>query len=87
MQNIRDLLTFSGQEAFHTGPGTRPATPCCRSPSGVSPGSVQCTIYYDTICPRSSNPCYIVTYYINWVTTSWTYIMSIVHVVIERSKS
>ena len=25
-----------------------------------------------TICPRSSDPFYIVTHYINWVTTSWT---------------
>ena len=26
-----------------------------------------------TICPRSSDPFYIVTYYIKWVTTFWTY--------------
>ena len=26
-----------------------------------------------TVCPRSSDPFYIVTYYIKWVTTSWTY--------------
>ena len=26
-----------------------------------------------TICPRSSDPFYKVTYYIKWVTTSWTY--------------
>ena len=26
-----------------------------------------------TICPRSSDPFYIVNYYINWVTTSWTH--------------
>ena len=26
-----------------------------------------------TICPRSSDPFYLVTYYIKWVTTSWTY--------------
>ena len=25
-----------------------------------------------TICPRSSDPSNIVTYYIKWVTTSWT---------------
>ena len=25
------------------------------------------------ICPVSSDPFYIVTYYIKWVTTSWTY--------------
>ena len=25
------------------------------------------------ICPRSSDPFYIVTYYMNWVTTSWTH--------------
>ena len=27
----------------------------------------------DTACPRSSDPIYIVRYYIKWVTTSWTY--------------
>ena len=26
-----------------------------------------------TVCPRSSDPFYIVGYYIKWVTTSWTY--------------
>ena len=26
-----------------------------------------------TICPRGSDPFYIVTYYIEWVKTSWTY--------------
>ena len=26
-----------------------------------------------TIRPRSSNTIYVVTYYIKWVTTSWTY--------------
>ena len=26
-----------------------------------------------TVCPGSSDPFYIVTYYIKWVTTSWTY--------------
>ena len=25
-----------------------------------------------TVCPRSNDPFYIVTYYIKWVTTSWT---------------
>ena len=25
------------------------------------------------VCPRSSDPFYVVTYYIRWVTTSWTY--------------
>ena len=36
-----------------------------------------CALYYelpsDTMCPRSSDPFYIVTYYIKWFTTSWTY--------------
>ena len=30
---------------------------------------------FPTVCPRSSDPFYIVTYYIKWVTTSWTYIV------------
>ena len=28
---------------------------------------------YCTVCPGNSDPFYIVTYYIKWVTTSWTY--------------
>ena len=28
-----------------------------------------------TVCPRSSDPFYIVTNYTIWVTTSWTYCM------------
>ena len=27
---------------------------------------------YIAECPRSSDPYYLVTYYIKWVTTSWT---------------
>ena len=27
---------------------------------------------HTTVCPRSSDPFYIVTYYIKWVTDSWT---------------
>ena len=26
-----------------------------------------------TVCPRSSHPFHIVSYYMKWVTTSWTY--------------
>ena len=29
-----------------------------------------------TVCPGSSDPFYIVTYYIKWVTTSWTHIIT-----------
>ena len=28
---------------------------------------------HGTVCSRSSDPSYVVTYYIKWVTTSWTY--------------
>ena len=28
---------------------------------------------HGTVCPRSSDPFYIVSYYINWVTTSLTH--------------
>ena len=27
----------------------------------------------NTVCPGSSDPFYVVTYYSKWVTTSWTY--------------
>ena len=33
-----------------------------------------------TVCPGSSDPFYIVTYNVNWVTTSWTYSNSISYV-------
>ena len=32
-----------------------------------------------TVCPGSSDPFYIVSYYIKWVTTSWTYSMVYKH--------
>ena len=28
---------------------------------------------HGTVCPVSSDPFYVVTYYIKWVTTYWTY--------------
>ena len=28
--------------------------------------------WHSTVCPRSGDPFYVVTYYIKWVTTSWT---------------
>ena len=31
------------------------------------------TSAYGTVCPRSNDPFDIESYYINWVTTSWTY--------------
>ena len=34
-------------------------------------GSTYLSIY--TVCPRSSDPFYRVSYYINWVTTSWSH--------------
>ena len=33
-----------------------------------------------TLCPRSSNPFYIATYYIKWVTTSWTHSIFVFHI-------
>ena len=34
-------------------------------------------MYVYTVCPRSSGPFIVVTFYIKWVTTSWTYIKRI----------
>ena len=31
------------------------------------------TNYLHTVCPGSSDPFYVISYYIKWVTTSWTY--------------
>ena len=37
--------------------------------------SAKITRYNDggTVCPRGSDPFYIVSYYIKWATTSWTH--------------
>ena len=35
-----------------------------------------------TVCPRSSDRFYMVTYYIKWVTTSWTHNISLVEPVL-----
>ena len=32
-----------------------------------------CLFALHTVCPRSSDPLYIIGYYIKWVTTSWTH--------------
>ena len=39
-----------------------------------------------TICPRSSDPLYIVTYYMKLVTTSWTRSMYIVPILLTNQK-
>ena len=38
-----------------------------------------CMKKYYTVCPRSSDPFYIVSYYIKWVTTSWTHSCIFIH--------
>ena len=35
------------------------------------------SIYIYCVSKRSSDPFYVVTYYIKWVTTSWTWYMEI----------
>ena len=43
---------------------------------GPDPDPVRCNFSLpdlDTVCPRSSDPFYVVSYYIKLVTTSWTY--------------
>ena len=39
----------------------------------IYPYLLQAEPYLHTVCPGSIDPFYIVTYYIKWVTTSWTY--------------
>ena len=39
-----------------------------------------------TICPRSSDPFYIVTYYIKGVTTSWAYSIYLDPARVQKSK-
>ena len=49
--------------------------------------------YISNVCPRSSDPFYILSYYIIWVTTSWTdgyillYVQEDVSVCIESSRT
>ena len=39
-----------------------------------------------TVCPGSSDPFYIVSYYINWVTSSWTYSRTFCHTLLKLPK-
>ena len=39
-----------------------------------------------SVCPRSSYPFYITTYYIKWVTTSWTHSSYPIYIVIHYVK-
>ena len=45
---------------------------CWRSFSPISIGYIL-RVLETTVCPRSSDQFYIVSYYIKWVTTSWTH--------------
>ena len=38
-----------------------------------------------TVCPRSSDPFYIITYYMKWVTTSWTDMLDIYRYIFQES--
>ena len=38
-----------------------------------SDGGKENAVFSYAVCPRSSDPIYIVTYYVKWVTTFWTY--------------
>ena len=37
-----------------------------------------------TVCPGSSDPFYVLTYYIKWVTTSWTYSILNFHLILFK---
>ena len=51
---------------------TSPLGPLWASSHSEVPG-FQVTISYITVCPGRSDPFFIVSYYIKWVTTSWTH--------------
>ena len=62
--------------APHT-PIPRVLAPCCVKYSTILKTGAYITqrqfAYNNTVCPGSSDPFYIVSYYIKWVTTSWTH--------------
>ena len=45
------------------------------------------TVLYllSTVCPISSDPFYKISYYIKWVTTSWTHSMSFLAFVVSKT--
>ena len=45
------------------------------------------SIYICTVCPRSSDPSSIVSYYKNWVNTSWLYSMYTFTLFVNKSHS
>ena len=40
-----------------------------------------------TLCPRSSDPFYVVSYNMKWVTTSWTYSIYHLHTLVKIIKN
>ena len=60
----------------------------CSAPSAGVPVSMLPPLFpapgdpsLNTVCPKSSDPFHIVSYYIKWVTTSWT------HSIIRKTQS
>ena len=67
------LLTMRQESIFHARK-VKQAKTITKQKEGIgratSEGSMR---IWPTVCPRSSDPFYIVIYYRKWVTTSWTY--------------
>ena len=53
-----------------------PRTPCIAVGSGIQHKCDPTNYENYTVCPGGSDPLYVVTYYIKWVTTSWTHSIS-----------
>ena len=54
------------------------AAECPCSVEGGTPEREKAKTNRYTVCPGSSDPFYIVSYYINWVTTSWTHSICVI---------
>ena len=74
---VRNLAATSGKNEDSS---LVPSTGLCFDNNFLSASNFSIQVVnpaYFTVCPRSSDPFYVVSYYIKWVTTSWTHSMKL----------
>ena len=66
------MNTYGSKNITHTFPQVELFIKSCNMFKMQYAKYLNSEIYTYTVCPGSSDPSYLVTYYIKWVTTSWT---------------
>ena len=76
--SLRLAMTTLAKENFCPGISGRVADPDRFDPDPTleEPDHFELLSSHNNVCTRSSDPFYVVFYYIKWVTTTWTYSIS-----------